>query len=241
MKSRCPERCRASSPSSVASRPRATRRGDTIAVEIASAQPGTSASLLNLADYRISFADGRPLDRYPDDTARVVAVGARRRTPSCSPARSIGPRSPALSRTSSIWLAVDALRGKPVGIVAMGATPASLPGRRLAARGAGVVRSPGGAHERLSRVRPVQGRQAGRPGRPGRLGRLVRALVAMAGSSRDQLGPPPLAEAEGSSDVFAFGVRVDGAAHVALGRPWHSEAHVGVGVARAGPRFRTWA
>src|SRR5262249_11449003 len=43
------------------------------AVEMAAARPGVSASLLNLADYRVSFADGRPPEKFDDDTGRVVA------------------------------------------------------------------------------------------------------------------------------------------------------------------------
>src|SRR5262249_19250157 len=44
------------------------------AAEQAAARPGVSATLVNLADPRISFADGRPLDRFTDDTARVVGA-----------------------------------------------------------------------------------------------------------------------------------------------------------------------
>ena len=43
------------------------------AVEMAAARPGVSASLLNLADHRVSFADGRPPERFDDDTGTVVA------------------------------------------------------------------------------------------------------------------------------------------------------------------------
>lgn len=42
------------------------------AVQVAGATPGVSASMLNLAEHRISFADGRPLERFADDTAAVV-------------------------------------------------------------------------------------------------------------------------------------------------------------------------
>src|SRR5688572_12440125 len=91
------------------------------AVEFAAAQPGASATLLNLADYRISFADGRPLDRYPDDTARVVgALAEADAVLLASPvyrASFTGALKNLLDLTP-----VDALRGKPVGIVAMGAT-----------------------------------------------------------------------------------------------------------------------
>ena len=43
-----------------------------LALETAGARSDCSASLVNLADYHISFADGRPLDRLEDDSAHVV-------------------------------------------------------------------------------------------------------------------------------------------------------------------------
>ena len=51
-------------------------------------------ALLNLADHRVSFADGRPLDRFADDTARVVgAIAAADPVLLASPV--YPPRSPA--------------------------------------------------------------------------------------------------------------------------------------------------
>jgi NAD(P)H-dependent FMN reductase len=67
------------------------------------------------------FADGRPLDRFPDDTARVVgAIAEADVVLLASPvyrASFTGALKNLLDLTP-----VEALRAKPVGIVAMGAT-----------------------------------------------------------------------------------------------------------------------
>jgi FMN reductase len=93
----------------------------TTAVEHASARPGVSASVLNLADHRVSFADGRPLEKFHDDTAAVVSrLGAADVVLLASPVYR-GTYTGALKNFLDL-APVDALRGKPVGIVAMGAT-----------------------------------------------------------------------------------------------------------------------
>jgi FMN reductase len=168
-----------------------------MAVELASAQPGTSATLLNLADYRIAFADGRPLDRYPDDTARVVgALTAADAVLLASPvyrASFTGALKNLLDLTP-----VDALRGKPVGIVAMGATLHHYLGvdwqlrTVLAWFGALVV--PTSVY--LESVHFKDGKLAD-PGGRAALADLAQALDAMVRYSGDQLGPPPLASGRG--------------------------------------------
>jgi len=47
------------------------------AAECAAARPQVSADVLSLGEHRISFADGRPLERFSDDTARVVGAIAQ--------------------------------------------------------------------------------------------------------------------------------------------------------------------
>ena len=42
------------------------------AADCAEALPEVSATVLSLAGHRVSFADGRPLEGYPDDTAQIV-------------------------------------------------------------------------------------------------------------------------------------------------------------------------
>src|SRR5215472_19376285 len=91
------------------------------AVELASARAGGRATLLNLADYRVSFADGRPPDRFSDDTGRVVAALADAYAVLLASPVYRGSFTGALKNLLDLT-PVDALRSKPVGIVALGAT-----------------------------------------------------------------------------------------------------------------------
>ncbi len=76
---------------------------------------------LNLADYRISFADGRPPDTFGDDTGTAVAqIQNAAAVVLFSPVYR-GSFSGSLKNLLD-HLPVDALRGKPCGIVAIGAT-----------------------------------------------------------------------------------------------------------------------
>jgi FMN reductase len=83
--------------------------------------PSVQAELLNLAEYRIAFADGRPPQQLGDDTERLVAnVQAADAVLLASPvyrASFTGALKNFLDH-----LPVSALAGKPCGIVAMGAT-----------------------------------------------------------------------------------------------------------------------
>ncbi len=89
------------------------------------AASGTDAELtthlINLADRKIAFADGRPPEQYGDDTAATVKLVAD--------ADAVIIASPVYrgSITGTLknlldQLPIEALMGKPVGIVAMGAT-----------------------------------------------------------------------------------------------------------------------
>jgi FMN reductase len=83
---------------------------------------GREATLINLADCRVAFADGRPPEQYGDDTASIVArVQEARAVILASPVYR-GSFTGALKNVLD-HLPVEALAGKPVGIVAMGATP----------------------------------------------------------------------------------------------------------------------
>jgi FMN reductase len=78
--------------------------------------------LINLAEKRIAFADGRPPEQYLDDTARVVhSVQAAEGIVIASPVYR-GSITGALKNLLD-HLPVESLAAKPVGIVAMGATP----------------------------------------------------------------------------------------------------------------------
>ena len=89
--------------------------------EARQANPQLLTELVDLADYKVSFADGRPLDAYGDDTAAVVAKlaaadGVLLATPVYR-ASYTGALKNLLDQTP-----LEALQAKPVAIVAMGAT-----------------------------------------------------------------------------------------------------------------------
>ena len=82
---------------------------------------GVDGELIDLADHRVAFADGRPPEALGDDTAKIVAA--------VRAADAVILASPVYrgSFTGSLknlldHLPVESLAGKPVGIVAMGAT-----------------------------------------------------------------------------------------------------------------------
>ncbi len=93
------------------------------ALEAARAKdPALICTGLNLADYRISFADGRSPEAFTDDTGKIVAtISAADMVLLFSPVYR-GSFSGSLKNLLD-HLPVEALRGKPCGIVAVGATP----------------------------------------------------------------------------------------------------------------------
>jgi FMN reductase len=77
--------------------------------------------LINLADKKIAFADGRPAEQLGDDTASIIAsVRAADGVVIASPVYR-GSFTGALKNLLD-HLPVESLAGKPVGIIAMGAT-----------------------------------------------------------------------------------------------------------------------
>jgi len=161
------------------------------ALEMA-ARPEISTVLLNLADHRVSFADGRPLDRFADDTARVVNVlGEADAILIASPVYR-GTFTGALKNLLDLT-PVDGLRGKPVGIVAMGATQHHYLGVDWQLRAVlawfGALVAPTSVYLESGHFK--DGKLVD-PGARAALGALVSALLAMTTSPRD-LGPPPLA------------------------------------------------
>src|SRR5271166_1165491 len=79
------------------------------------------AELINLADKRVAFADGRPAEQYKDDTAGIIeSVRAADGVIVASPVYR-GSFTGALKNLLD-HLPIEALAGKPVGVVAMGAT-----------------------------------------------------------------------------------------------------------------------
>jgi FMN reductase len=77
--------------------------------------------LINLADKKIAFADGRPPEQYRDDTASIIeSVRAADGVIFASPVYR-GSFTGALKNLLD-HLPLESLAGKPVGIIAMGAT-----------------------------------------------------------------------------------------------------------------------
>jgi FMN reductase len=77
--------------------------------------------LINLAEKKIAFADGRPPEKYDDDTAAIVeSVRSADVVVIASPVYR-GSFTGALKNLLD-HLPVESLAGKPVGIIAMGAT-----------------------------------------------------------------------------------------------------------------------
>jgi FMN reductase len=84
-------------------------------------EPGITCTALNLADYKISFADGRPADAFGDDTGKVVAeICAADAVLLFSPVYR-GSFSGSLKNLLD-HVPVEGLRAKPCGIIAIGAT-----------------------------------------------------------------------------------------------------------------------
>src|SRR5271167_837984 len=80
-----------------------------------------AVELINLADKKVAFADGRPAEQYKDDTAGCLAsVRSADGVILVSPVYR-GSFTGALKNLLD-HLPIEALAGKPVGIVAMGAS-----------------------------------------------------------------------------------------------------------------------
>src|SRR5262245_25745041 len=164
-----------------------------LVAELARERPGGAATVLNLADHRVSFADGRPPDRYADDTARVVsAVAAADLVVLASPVYRASFTG-ALKNLLDL-VPVEALRGKPVGIVAMGATAHHYLGvdshLRAVLAWFGALVAPTGVYLESAHFKDGQ---LADPGARAALADLVTTLLAMADWPRVTLGPPPLA------------------------------------------------
>jgi FMN reductase len=164
-----------------------------LAAETARATPGWSSTVVNLADYRLSFADGRPLDRLGDDSERVVAAIASADAVLLASPVYRGSFTGALKNLLDLT-PVEALRGKPVGLVAMGATLHHYLGvdwhLRAVLAWFGALALPTSVylesgHFKDGKLVDASARAA--------VSDLVAGLVAMTSVSRTSLGPPPLA------------------------------------------------
>jgi len=83
--------------------------------------PEIATQLINLADLKIAFADGRPSEQYGDDTAATVKLVTDADAVIIASPVYRGSITGALKNLLD-QIPIDALMGKPVGILAMGAT-----------------------------------------------------------------------------------------------------------------------
>jgi FMN reductase len=169
----------------------------TEAVATASARPGVSASMLDLGTHRIPFADGRPLEAFGDDTRSALArVSAADAVLLASPVYR-GSFTGALKNFLDLT-PVDALRDKPVGIVAMGATLHHYLGvdwhLRAVLAWFGALTLPTSVYLDSSHFK--EGKLADDTARSA-LTALVTALLDLAAAPKRPLGPPPLAAGRG--------------------------------------------
>lgn len=90
------------------------------AIERAAAA-GHAASLLDLGQLRLGFADGRPVEQLDDDTGRLVAEVSQAEAVILATPIYRATLTGALKNALDL-LPIQALKDKPVGIVSMGAT-----------------------------------------------------------------------------------------------------------------------
>lgn len=159
------------------------------------AEPKLETELINLADYRISFSDGRPPDQYGDDTGPVVAKVAHAQAVVLASPVYRGTYTGALKNLLD-QLPIEALMGKPCGIFAMGATPHHYLGVEWHLRDVltwfGAIVAPSGVY--LSSSDFVQGEPSDSARED--LGALARSILALRTVASDPdriVGPLPLA------------------------------------------------
>ncbi|MCX6023692.1 MAG: NAD(P)H-dependent oxidoreductase [Chloroflexi bacterium] len=159
-----------------------------------------TVELLNLADYRIGFADGRSLEQLDDDTAAVVRTIAE--------ADAVVFASPVYraSFTGAMknlldLVPVEALAGKPCGIVAMGAMPDHYLGvdwgLRTVLSWFGAVVAPTSVYLSSADFAAGQPSDGARSDLLALVGAVLTLERSLAGAGA-QLGPPPLAMGRGS-------------------------------------------
>jgi len=158
-------------------------------------EPGLETDLINLADCKIAFADGRAPEEYGDDTAAVVArVRAADAVVIATPvyrATFTGALKNLLDQ-----LPIETLMGKPCGIVAMGATTHHYLGAEWHLRDVltwfGALTAPSGVY--LASADFAEGEPTENARRDLRaLAAAVLKLRALSSDATNYLGPIPLA------------------------------------------------
>lgn len=156
---------------------------------------GHSATMLDLGQMRLGFADGRSVDQLDDDTGRLVAAVRDADTVLLATPIYRATLTGALKNALDL-LPIEALQNKPVGILSMGATLHHFLGAESHLRDIlawfGALTAPNSVY--LSSADFVDG--ALTPNAATRLDELVAALVRLAAAAGDgPLGPAPLAAA----------------------------------------------
>jgi FMN reductase len=167
------------------------------AVDAAAAKPGVNAALLSLADHRLGFADGRPVETLTDDAPRVVKALAEADAVILASPVYRGSFTGALKNLLDLT-PLEALRGKPIGLVAMGASPHHYLGvdwhLRAVLAWFGALVAPTSVY--LESAHFKDGRLAD-PAATAALDDLVTTVLSLATAPRDRLGPPPLPAGRG--------------------------------------------
>jgi FMN reductase len=157
--------------------------------------PRVEIDLIDLADYRLGFADGRPLDQLEDDSSAVVErIGSADVVALATPvyrASFTGALKNLLDLTP-----LSALAGKPCGIIAMGATDHHYLGVDSQLRGVlmwfGALVAPNSVYLTSSNFTDGEPAEAIQK----EIAELLRTLLTLQISLRElshPLGPPPLA------------------------------------------------
>ena len=157
---------------------------------------GHTTTFLDLGAMSIGFADGRPLDQLSDDTPALVKSIAVADAVLLATPIYRGTLTGALKNALDL-LPIEALQGKPVGIVAMGATLHHFLGAESHLRDIlawfGAITLPTGVYLSSADFKDGVLTDAA----AGTLDELVAALVSFAGATKAglSLGPAPLAGA----------------------------------------------
>jgi NAD(P)H-dependent FMN reductase len=157
---------------------------------------GLDCRLLNLADYRVSFADGRQPEQFDDDTGKLVnEIHAAGAVLFMSPVYR-GSFSGVLKNFLDL-VPIEALHGKPCGVIAVGATHHHFLGVDWHMRDVlawfGALIAPVSVY--LCAADFVEGK----PSEQAReqLRELVSSVLKLRVLAGDKLGPPPLAARRG--------------------------------------------
>ena len=155
--------------------------------------PDITVDILNLAETRIEICDGRPLEAYGEATREAVArIAAAAAVLIGAPVYRAS--FPGVLKNLLDIAPVEALQGKPVGIVAMGGSPhhylAVDSQLRQVLAWFGALPAPTGVYLTGGDFR--DGRLTSQSARND-VSTLVNTLIILLGLDRAALGPPPLA------------------------------------------------